>query len=115
MTHIPSETLEKLKQMLLAQRAKLTSVAQDVDEANPVHDTARLNDNASPDADASEEVSMLTSEVVGQQANDSLARVTAALKRMEDGTYGIDEKTGEPIAVERLLVDPTATHNVENA
>ncbi len=115
MKHIPSETLEKLRKILLDQRAKLTNVRAGVDEENPVNDTTRVNDNASPDADASEEVAIISSEVFGNQVNDSLARVDAALKHMDDGTYGIDSETGEPIPVERLLVDPTATRNVQKS
>lgn len=34
--------------------------------------------------------------------------VLAALKRVEEGTYGLDEKTGEPIPVERLEANPAA-------
>ena len=36
----------------------------------------------------------------------------AALKRVDDGTYGIDEETGEPINPDRLKVVPAAPTNV---
>ena len=42
-----------------------------------------------------------------------LAEIEAALQRLEDGTYGIDEVTGEPIAPERLEALPTARTNVD--
>jgi RNA polymerase-binding transcription factor DksA len=41
-----------------------------------------------------------------------LAEIEAAIRRIEDGTYGIDEQTGEPIAPERLEALPTARTNV---
>lgn len=41
-----------------------------------------------------------------------LAEIEAALERIESGTYGIDESTGEPIAPERLEALPTARTNV---
>ncbi len=94
--------------MLLDQKAKLVGYKQDVDEENPIHDVDRLDDNASADTDASEEVSILNSEVLSSEASESLARVNDALKRMEKGTYGHTDD-GTQIPVERLLADPTAT------
>jgi RNA polymerase-binding transcription factor DksA len=41
-----------------------------------------------------------------------LAELEAALQRVDDGTYGIDEVTGEPIPAERLEAFPTARTNV---
>ena len=38
-----------------------------------------------------------------------LARIDAALKRIEDGTYGICENCGKPINIERLEAMPWAT------
>jgi RNA polymerase-binding transcription factor DksA len=42
-----------------------------------------------------------------------LAELEAALQRVDDGTYGVDELTGEPIAPERLEAIPTARTNVD--
>lgn len=42
----------------------------------------------------------------------NLDEVDAALARIDDGTYGIDEVTGEPIDAERLEAFPTARTNV---
>lgn len=94
--------------MLLDQRTKLDSVRLDVDAQNPIHDVDRINNNASPDTDATEEVQILSSEVLTTEVSESLARVNAALKRMEEGTYGLTAN-GQEIPVERLLADPTAT------
>ena len=46
---------------------------------------------------------------------NDMAEIEAALQRLDDGTYGIDEVTGEPIADERLEALPTARTNVGNA
>jgi RNA polymerase-binding transcription factor DksA len=43
-----------------------------------------------------------------------LAEIEAALQRIDDGTYGIDENTGEPIDPARLEAIPTARTNVPN-
>ena len=42
-----------------------------------------------------------------------LGELEAALQRVVEGTYGIDEVTGEPIAPERLEAVPTARTNVD--
>ena len=42
-----------------------------------------------------------------------LAEIEAALQRLDDGSYGIDEVTGEPIVPERLEALPTARTNVD--
>jgi RNA polymerase-binding transcription factor DksA len=42
-----------------------------------------------------------------------LAEIEAALQRLDDGTYGIDEVTGEPISRERLEALPTARTDVD--
>ena len=43
---------------------------------------------------------------------NELDEVDAALQRLDDGTYGIDEVTGDPINPERLAAEPTARTNV---
>ncbi|HET7522151.1 MAG TPA: TraR/DksA C4-type zinc finger protein [Bacillales bacterium] len=43
-----------------------------------------------------------------QQVEEELRDVNLALKKMEDGTYGICEVTGQPIPLERLRAIPTA-------
>jgi RNA polymerase-binding transcription factor DksA len=42
-----------------------------------------------------------------------LAEIEAAIARIEDGTYGIDEVTGEPIDPARLDAVPAARTNVD--
>lgn len=42
-----------------------------------------------------------------------LSKVNAALARVDDGSYGYCEDTGEPIGLARLLARPTATLCVE--
>jgi DnaK suppressor protein len=42
-----------------------------------------------------------------------IAKIDAALKRLEDGTYGYCLETGEPISLRRLEVRPIATLSIE--
>lgn len=42
-----------------------------------------------------------------------LKKIDGALERIEDGSYGYCEETGEPIGLQRLLARPTATLSIE--
>jgi len=42
-----------------------------------------------------------------------LAKIDSALKRIEDGTYGYCEETGEPISLKRLEARPIATLSID--
>ena len=49
-----------------------------------------------------------------EQLESELAELQAALARIDNGTYGIDEVTGDPIDPERLEALPTARTNVDH-
>jgi DnaK suppressor protein len=42
-----------------------------------------------------------------------IAKIDAALQRIEDGSYGYCEETGEPISLRRLDARPIATLSIE--
>ena len=42
-----------------------------------------------------------------------ISKIDSALKRIEDGTYGYCEETGEPISLRRLEARPIATLSIE--
>jgi DnaK suppressor protein len=42
-----------------------------------------------------------------------IAKIDAALGRLEDGTYGYCEETGDPISLKRLDARPIATLSIE--
>jgi len=42
-----------------------------------------------------------------------IAKIDAALQRLEEGTYGYCEETGEPISLKRLDARPIATLSIE--
>jgi DnaK suppressor protein len=42
-----------------------------------------------------------------------IAKIDAALDRLEEGTYGFCEETGEPISIRRLEARPIATLSIE--
>ncbi|MFN0191178.1 MAG: RNA polymerase-binding protein DksA [Aestuariivirga sp.] len=42
-----------------------------------------------------------------------IAKIDAALKRLDDGSYGYCEETGDPISLKRLDARPIATLSIE--
>ncbi len=42
-----------------------------------------------------------------------ISKIDAAIRRIDDGTYGFCEETGEPIGLSRLEARPTATLSLE--
>jgi DnaK suppressor protein len=47
------------------------------------------------------------------RARKLIVKIDAALRRIEDGTYGYCEETGEPISIKRLEARPIATLSIE--
>ncbi|MEP3278099.1 MAG: RNA polymerase-binding protein DksA [Stappiaceae bacterium] len=66
-----------------------------------------LADRASSEADRSIELRSR------DRQRKLVAKIDEALLRIEDGTYGYCEETGEPISVQRLDARPIATLSIE--
>lgn len=66
-----------------------------------------INDRATVEAEASLELR------TRNRYRKLLDKIDAALKRIEDGTYGYCEETGEEIGVKRLEARPIATLSIE--
>ena len=41
-----------------------------------------------------------------------ISKIDSALKRIQEGTYGFCEETGEPIGLKRLMASPVATLSI---
>ena len=72
-----------------------------------------LDNNAT--TKALEEVRAAIVDALGNEARVELAKITAALKRMESGDYGNCTQCGSPIARERLEVYPYAEDCIDCA
>ncbi|GMU74056.1 MAG: hypothetical protein AMXMBFR44_2550 [Candidatus Campbellbacteria bacterium] len=120
MKHLTPEQIASFKQKLLDEKARLEAELSDVGVKNPDRaddwnavvdegkDVSTADKNELADAfEDLEENNAIVSELETQYRD-----VTAALARMEEGTYGMDEKTGEPIPVERLEANPAARENI---
>jgi DnaK suppressor protein len=67
--------------------------------------------------DFTDRASMETDHAIALRARDRqrklIPKIDAALCRIEDGTYGYCEETGEPISIKRLEARPIATLSIE--
>lgn len=67
--------------------------------------------------DAADRASSETDRSIELRARDRqrklVKKIDAALKRIEEGTYGYCEETGEPIGLKRLDARPIATLSIE--
>jgi DnaK suppressor protein len=68
-------------------------------------------------ADIADRASSETDRAIELRARDRqrklISKIDAALARMDDGTYGYCEETGEPISLKRLAARPIATLSIE--
>jgi DnaK suppressor protein len=78
---------------------------------------AHLQAESENHPDLADRASSETDRAIELRARDRqrklIAKIEAALSRLEDGTYGYCEETGEPISLKRLEARPIATLSVE--
>ncbi len=67
------------------------------------HSLADLADRASAETDRALELR------TRDRQRKLISKIDAALERIEDGSYGYCEETGEPISLKRLIARPIAT------
>jgi RNA polymerase-binding transcription factor DksA len=113
MKHLSSAQIQELKSLLEDNLAKMLDYAENLEESDPANDENRANDNAEAGDEALEDYGILENQVLEGAVDESIADIKAALTRLENGTYGVDEETGEPIPFARLKLFPTARNNVK--
>jgi DnaK suppressor protein len=65
------------------------------------------------DIDAGDKMEELATNVpLVETLERRLTEVIDALKRVDAGSYGLDERTGKPIRLERLLANPAARTDI---
>ena len=76
-----------------------------------------LQDESQNHPDLADRASSETDRAIELRARDRqrklISKIDAALQRIEDGTYGYCEETGEPITLKRLEARPIATLSIE--
>ena len=96
------QKLENWKNELLKESSQTLNNLQTENEAKP-----DMTDRASEEIDRTFELRTRDRE------RKLISKIDAALKRIEDGTYGYCEETGDPIGLKRLEARPVATLSLE--
>lgn len=116
-TYVPSESEpfmgERQREYF---RKKLLAWREDIlRESRETLQQLQTDNNNHPDL--ADRASSETDRAIELRARDRqrklIAKIDAALKRIEDGTYGYCEETGEPIGLKRLDARPIATLSLE--
>ena len=96
------QKLVNWKQDLLKESSQTLNNLQNENEAKP-----DITDRASEEIDRSFELRTRDRE------RKLINKIDAALKRIEDGSYGYCDETGDPISIKRLEARPVATLSLE--
>ena len=100
--------LRVFKERLLAEERALRSAAEETTRHLQISEAVPdPTDRASTEEEHTLELR------VRDRERKLLNKIAQALQRIEDGTYGWCEETGEPIGLARLLARPTASLTVE--
>ena len=97
------------RKKLLAWKAEILRESRETLEtlANENSNLADLADRASSETDRAIELR------ARDRQRKLIAKIDSALERIEDGTYGYCDETGEPISLKRLDARPIATMSLE--
>ena len=118
MTKISKTYIPNLKEKYMCEKHKLffkkkliewkTEIVRSNNEALY---KSSLDDN-SASADIVDQASSYTEKNVEMKAINRqiklISKINQAIKKIEDGTYGFCEETGEPIGIKRLIARPVA-------
>jgi DnaK suppressor protein len=98
-------------------RADLTSerdrLATQIDKLEPSTSESRVDDNFADLGQVAAEQG--ENQALAAQLRSELAEVERALQKLDDGTYGLCETCGQPIAPARLEAMPAARFCIDHA
>ncbi|MBI3507952.1 MAG: RNA polymerase-binding protein DksA [Proteobacteria bacterium] len=100
---------EYFRQKLLSWRADLLKDSSET--------LQHLQEETVPEADVTDRASTETDRFTELRTRDRerklIGKIDSALRRIDDGTYGYCEETGDPIGIKRLDARPIATLSIE--
>lgn len=110
---------DRARELLEAERRRLQSTidaaAEDqFGEAEQERSSDVLEPESHPADQAQEIIGLEEQQSFVEHAHAELREIEHALRKVEDGTYGLDEDTGEPIPDERLEAVPATRYTVDN-
>jgi DnaK suppressor protein len=110
--HLTRNQLARFEERLQRERARL--LGHTTASAAPAETPGLAEPGDAADV-AEVQVERSTQNTLTEGERAQLAQVNRALAKLEDGSYGLSDLTGEPIPVARLEALPWATTNVEDS
>jgi len=104
--------VEKQRQQLLRLRATLVTAAQVAESEEGDVKTQRTGDALELEDDAQGLDALERDGNLVVRAMERLERVDRALRKIEEGTYGLSDRSGKPIPRERLEAVPDALYTL---
>lgn len=113
-TELDEKFVAQQKERLLEVRDELVRIQRGMegDQENRGEEEGDLSQNDSGDM-SQQMFNREMDATIGEQAGRRLEDVERALEKIEEGTYGLSEESGEPIARGRLEAAPEALRTVE--
>jgi DnaK suppressor protein len=109
MDHLSAAQIAELRRRLEEEREQLRERQQ-----SELADATTVLDEPGDMPDHASDEERRTLALSRRRHDDArLREVEAALRRMDDGSYGICEETGDEIPFARLRAEPTTRHTVE--
>lgn len=105
----PANLVSPIAKILKSSLSVLEFRKKVISKEDPFSNKARINDNASPDADAEEQFGHARILAIKEQIERQMIQTRKALTRIKFGKYGICEDCGNMIDTDRLIVYPEAT------
>lgn len=116
-SYVPSDDEEFMNDKQRAYfRAKLNAWKNEI--LREARETlGNLQEDSANHPDIADRASSETDRAIELRARDRqrklISKIDAALRRLDEGTYGYCEETGEPISLKRLDARPIATLSIE--
>ncbi|MBM3569261.1 MAG: RNA polymerase-binding protein DksA [Alphaproteobacteria bacterium] len=112
---VESEAFMNARQLEYFRRKLLGWKSEILRESRATLDNLQSEDLHQPDI--ADRASAETDRAIELRTRDRerklLSKIDAALRRIEDGSYGYCEETGEPISLKRLEARPIATLSID--
>ncbi|WP_080875091.1 hypothetical protein [Oceanobacillus timonensis] len=111
--HLTEKDITFFKKQLLEMKKEAESYTESAD--NQEDELAAVTVNNHPADLGTEQFEQERDASLEYMRQDDLHEIDHALQKIEEGTYGLSEKSGKPIPKERLEALPTARMLVEEA
>lgn len=109
MQKLEEHLLRELRRRLSEDEIQMTKRIKELTKQDPFNDPDRINDNAASDTEASEEAGHDRVSALVDTLQKKHADITAALGRIDTGTYGRCMNCGNLMRIERLRILPATT------